>query len=151
MAAPIHQEVTIPAPLRHLADHLIVRFGDDALHIERGAELVALGHVTPPSVGYTWQVRSACHATTIYQTTTYTCTCPDAQQRARRCKHRYAVILYVAAEDERRYEALVASERVVLTPKGYAALGKRPPAPTAYEWAIMCSRVRAAYGGDDAA
>lgn len=51
-----------------------------------------------------------------YQTTSFACSCPDAQQRKMRCRHAYSVTLYHAAVTEARFARL--TSQYELTAKG---------------------------------
>lgn len=127
--SPTAQDTT--AILRDLAAAFTATYPGDAARIACALELVEVGHVEPPTAGSLWLVRSACRDTLAYLATAHRCSCPDAKTRERRWKHRYAVLLTTALEDELRYQARVADQPIpcALTGKAYAALQLPQPWP----------------------
>ena len=107
---------TMSVALTTLTDTIgraIERFPAERACIERGAALVALGHVEQLSPD-TFAVRSQTDAGVTYTVTAGTyaerangCGCLDAQRHAgRSCKHCWAVdLLQVAEERQRRLDA----------------------------------------------
>lgn len=55
----------------------------------------------------------------FYRATTFRCTCPDAMARQVQCRHSYAILLYMASDNEARFARLTA--RYELTERGLAA------------------------------
>lgn len=109
----MHATVVTVSTLQQTIAKALDRFPGERARIERGAALVALGHVSQVTPE-TFAVRSQTDAGVTYAVTAGTvadrsagCACRDAQRHPwQSCKHAWAVdLLQVAEERQRRLDA----------------------------------------------
>ena len=90
--------------------------------IHRSLDVLLGAAIYPTATVGRYRVQSCADGATHYETTSWTCSCPDYTRRLEPCKHVWAITTYHAACDQQRWNTV----RYRPTAKALAALDPDP-------------------------